>query len=79
MRKKLVRKPVERLLRLIELRSRFWLGWHIIGGKPVKILPDEEMTPLIKPKMLLAHNMKEFTNLARLLPQIYPEQKDNWD
>ena len=45
----------------------------------MKILPDEEMTPLIKPKMLLAHNMKEFTNLARLLPQIYPEQKDNWD
>lgn len=62
----------------IELRSRFWLGWHIIGGKPVKILPDGEITPLMKPKMLLAHNMKEFTNLAKLLPQIYPEQRDNW-
>lgn len=62
----------------IELRSRFWLGWHIIGGKPVKILPDDEVTPLMKPKMLLAHNMKEFQNLADLLPKIYPEQKDNW-
>ena len=62
----------------IELRSRFWLGWHIIGGKPVKMLPDGEITPLIKPRMLLAHNMKEFANLAELLPRIYPEQKDNW-
>lgn len=62
----------------IELRSRFWLGWHIIGGKPVKMLPDGEITPMIKPKMLLAHNMKEFQNLADLLPRIYPEEKDNW-
>ena len=63
----------------IELRSRFWLGWHIVAGKPVKILPDGAATPLIQPKMLLAHNMKEFQNLADLLPRIYPEQKDNWE
>ena len=62
----------------IELRSRFWLGWHIIGGEPKKILPDGEITPLEKPRALLAHNMKEFQNLAKLLPEIYPEQKDNW-
>ena len=56
-----------------------WLGWHIIGGKPCKILPDTEKTPPQKPKALLAHNMKEFQNLAELLPLIYPEQKDNWE
>lgn len=62
----------------IELRSRFWLGWHIIGGRPVRILPEQEQTPIEKPKFLLAHNMKEFQNLADLLPRIYPEEKDNW-
>ncbi len=63
----------------IELRSRFWLGWSIINGKPVKMLPDGEVTPDFKARGLLAHNMKEFQNLAELLPLIYPEQKDNWD
>ena len=47
-------------------------------GKPVKILPDNEVTPLMKSKLLLAHNMKEFQNLADLLPRLYPEEKDNW-
>lgn len=28
----------------IELRSRFWLGWHIIGGKPVKIQANKRYT-----------------------------------
>lgn len=63
----------------IELRSRFWLGWNIIAGRPVRMLPDGETTPLQKPQLLLGHNIKEFTNLAKLLPAIYPEQKDNWD
>lgn len=63
----------------IELRSRFWLGWHIIDGRPVRMLPDDETTPLMKPQKLLEHNMREFTNLAELLPAIYSEEKDNWD
>lgn len=63
----------------IELRSRFWLGWHIIDGKPVKLLPDGEKTPLEKARSLLAHNMVEFQNLSVLLPKIYPEEKDNWE
>ena len=28
----------------IELRSRFWLGGHIIGGKPVKIQANKSYT-----------------------------------
>lgn len=63
----------------IELRSRFWLGWNIIGGKPVKLLPNERTIPLEATKALLAHNMLEFENLAALLLKIYPEEKDNWD
>ena len=62
----------------IELRSRFWLGYHIVGGKPVKVLPDGEVTPIEKPQLLLKHNMEEFQNLADLLPRLYPEEKDNW-
>jgi len=62
----------------IELRTRFWMGWNIINGKAVKTLPDGEVTPEFKVRGLLAHNMKEFYNLADLLPRLYPEQKDNW-
>lgn len=62
----------------IELRSRFWLGWHIIDGRAVRMLPEGEVTPLMKAQLLLKHNMEEFENLARLLPRLYPEQKDNW-
>ena len=63
----------------IELRTRFWLGWNVINGKEVKFLPDGEVTPDFMVRGLLEHNMKEFHNLAELLPLIYPEQKDNWD
>jgi hypothetical protein len=27
---------------------------------------------------LFAHNLKEFTNLAAILPLVYAEEKDNW-
>lgn len=63
----------------IELRSRFWNGWHILGGEPVKVLPDGARIPAEAARGLLAHNMREFQNLADLLPRIYPEEKDNWD
>lgn len=62
----------------IELRTRFWNGWHILSGKPVKMIADGEVLPLEVAKGLLAHNMLEFANLADLLPRIYPEEKDNW-
>jgi len=62
----------------IELRSRFWLGYCIVGGKAVRILPETEVTPVEKARLLLKHNMEEFQNLADLLPRIYPEEKDNW-
>ena len=62
-----------------ELRTRFWMGYSVIGGKPVKILPDGVQFPLEPLKGLLMHNIKEFTNLASFLPEIYNEYKDKFE
>jgi len=56
-----------------ELRTRFWFGYSIIDGKPKKILPDGAQFPLEPVKALLNHNIKEFTNLAAILPEVYAE------
>lgn len=61
-----------------ELRSRFWFGWQIIDGKSVKCIPDGFKIPSVGPVCLLNHNVKEFSNLARILPDVYREEKDNW-
>ena len=61
-----------------ELRSRFWFGWQIIEGKPVKCIPDGFKIPTAGPASLLNHNVKEFSNLARILPDLYSEEKDHW-
>jgi hypothetical protein len=34
--------------------------------------------PAFGPMALCLHNIKEFTNLAALLPKIYAEEKDNF-
>lgn len=60
----------------IELRSRFWLGYNIVDKKPVKILPQGVQVPLEVAKGLALHNIKEYTNLAKILPDIYMEEKD---
>jgi hypothetical protein len=57
----------------IELRSRFWLGYNIVDKKPVKILPDGVQVPLEAAKRLALHNVKEYSNLAEILPSIYKE------
>ena len=62
--------------------ARFWIGYNFVDGKakclaPVtKILPEEEWTMIAKG--LLAHNIKEFTNLNKILPSVYAEEKENW-
>ncbi len=61
-----------------ELRSRFWFGWQIQDGKPVKCIPDGVTIPSFGPVALLRHNVTEFTNLAAILPLVYAEEKDNW-
>lgn len=56
-----------------ELRTRFWMGYSVIDGKPKKIIPDGMKFPLEPAKALLLHNMREFANLAAILPEIYAE------
>lgn len=61
-----------------ELRTRFWMGWGVRDGKPAKVIPDGVKIPLEGVKELLMHNVKEFTNLAAILPQVYAEFKDKF-
>ena len=61
-----------------ELRSRFWFGWQIKDGEPVKSVPDGVTIPDMPNIKLLEHNVIEFTNLAAILPLVYAEEKDNW-
>lgn len=61
-----------------ELRSRFWFGWQVVNNKAKKMIPDGVKVPEFVPKSLLTHNVKEFANLARLLPRVYAEEKNNW-
>lgn len=62
----------------LELRSIFWFGWKHENGRDIKVLPDGMRVPPMGPMALLLHNVKEFTNLARLIPRVYAEEKDNF-
>ena len=62
-----------------ELRSRFWIGYHIIDGNPVCMVPPGMGIPVEIAKQLYGHNITEFTNLASILPSVYAENKDQWD
>ena len=55
--------------------SRFWIGFGVVDGKIVKTLPEGIRIPDFVPKGLFGHNIKEFTNLAAILPQVYEENK----
>ena len=59
-----------------ELRTRFYLGYAFENGKYTKI-PDFE-TPEMLAKALLIHNVKEFRHLAKILPEVYNEYKDDF-
>lgn len=58
--------------------SRFWIGYKFEDGKFIKIVPDGKSVPEIVPRSLFKHNIKEFTNLAKILPRVYEEEKNNW-
>ena len=59
----------------VESRTRFWMGYHMIDGKPVKLLPDGVSIPEAAPRGLAMHNVMEYTNLAAFLPEIYREME----
>lgn len=55
--------------------SRFWIGYGIVGDKIMKILPEGMAVPEEVTKGLFAHNIKEFSNLAEILPKLYEENR----
>ena len=57
----------------IESRTRFWLGYRIVQGKMVKVLPPGVQVPPFVPMGLALHNVEEFSHLASILPKIYEE------
>jgi phloretin hydrolase len=59
----------------IELRTRFWMGYHILNKRPFLLIPKGVRLPDSVPHGLAVHNVFEFTNLASFLPGIYDEQK----
>ena len=54
------------------------IAMYVVNGKPEKLLPDGVQFPLMAVQALLAHNIKEFTNLAAILPEVYAEFIDSF-
>ncbi|MCF0142606.1 MAG: phloretin hydrolase [Parasporobacterium sp.] len=59
-----------------ELRTRFWLGYMAHDGI-IDRIPEMQFTPE-RGKNLLKHNVKEFTHLAKILPEVYAEFRDDF-
>lgn len=49
--------------------------YGLIDGEMKRGLPESASVPEFIPKGLYAHNIKEFTNLASILPSLYEEEK----
>ncbi len=67
---------------VMTFQARFWVGYHIIDGEAKLLVPATKKIPEAEcdgiAKGLLAHNIKEFTNLNRILPQVYAEENGKW-
>lgn len=60
-------------------KSNFWMGYGLNEeGELIKLLPEGVSVPIAGPHALYGHNIKEYTNLAAILPEVYAEEKDNW-
>lgn len=53
--------------------SRFLIGYALIDGVYKKILPEGVRLPEIVPQGLFAHNIKDFSNLAAILPRLWAQ------
>lgn len=62
----------------VVFHARFWIGYHIIDGEAKYLLSPEVKLPEEVAIGLVGHNLKEFANLAKVLPAVYAEEKDNW-
>jgi hypothetical protein len=57
----------------VEWRTRFWMGYTIMNGRPVCMLPPGVRVPEGVPHGLANHNVHEYGRLKVLLPLIYEE------
>ena len=58
-------------------KSHVWMGYGLDGaGQLVKLVPDGHAVPEMVPRALFGHNIKEFSNLAAILPSLYGEERD---
>jgi hypothetical protein len=64
----------------VELRSRFWLGWNVDlkSHEPVRLIPENAKIDAEIAKRLGLHSIKEMTNLAKILPSVYRENKNRF-
>ena len=57
----------------VEWRTRFWMGYTILNGHPVPLLPPGIRVPEPVVFGLANHNIYEYTRLKSLLPLVYEE------
>lgn len=57
----------------LEHRTRFWMGYRMFQGKPQLALPPGISVPAAAVQGLARHNVREFSNLRVLLPEVYAE------
>lgn len=62
----------------LEVRARFWVGYQVVNGQDMFLLPPGMSVPEPVAMGLLMHNIKEFEHLAKVLPDLYAEYKDKW-
>ena len=62
----------------VKLCSRFWIGFGVVDGKIINTLPAGAKVPVEVSRGLFAHNIKEFSNLAAILAEVYAENRDNF-
>lgn len=63
----------------VMFKSHFWMGYGFNeNSELVKVIPDGVSIPEAGPRALYGHNIKEYSNLAAILPEIYAHEKDNW-
>jgi len=55
---------------------RFWVGYHIVEGEGKYLLPPPVQLPHEVAMGLIAHNHKEFSHLAKILPTLYTEERN---
>lgn len=58
----------------VEVRTKCWIGWTVRYGKDYKQLPDGFFMPPVFAMGVFLQNVKEWANLATILPQLYAEE-----